>query len=163
MMFTVAGTQAYIGGQLTMGASPLVASDFADQAWVPIGGLEALGTLGQPSEVSSYQQLAVDDPAAPARARKEKAAVDAGTMEMIAASDHTDAGQIALIAAEGSSATFAFKIELPDAPQGGTPSMRLFTALVVNASDVLDQASSVFKLAASLAIDSNIVRVSAAP
>ncbi|MBN9333623.1 MAG: hypothetical protein J0I64_09170, partial [Devosia sp.] len=76
--------------------------------------------------------------------------------------DYSDAGQLALIAAEKTKDTYAFRVTFNDAPAGGTPSIRYFVALVMSASEQWDEANSVMKLNATLEIDSNIVRVAAA-
>src|SRR5690606_29518537 len=85
-----------------------------------------------------------------------------GSMAVVADLDYADPGQIALIAAEKSAHSFAFKLVFNDAPVGGTPSERYFVALVMSAAEQYNEANSVMALNATLEIDSNIVRVAAA-
>ena len=70
--------------------------------------------------------------------------------------------QIALLAAEKTIHDYAFRVVFNDAPAGGTPSERLFIGKVMSASEQLDQANNAMKLNASIAINSNVVRVAAA-
>ena len=57
---------------------------------------------------------------------------------------------------------YAIKVTFNDAPSGGTPSERYFVALVMSAREQYDEANSVMKLAVTLEVDSNVVRVAAA-
>lgn len=161
-IYSVAGARAYIGGVLTMGDADMTAADFASQSWLEITGLIAMGSLGGAAEIVSVTPLNSGDPASPARVRKIKNTIDAGTVQMFAAADYESAGQLAVIAALESVDSYAFKIELSDKPAGGvSPSRRYFTALVAGAEDVLDTANDVYRFGMSLAVDSNIVRVTA--
>lgn len=84
-------------------------------------------------------------------------------MEVVCGLDYSDAGQIALVAAEKEIHDYAFKLVLNDAPAGGTPSERCFIAKVGSAVEALDTANNVMKLNASLWVNSNVVKVNAAP
>jgi hypothetical protein len=83
-------------------------------------------------------------------------------MQVVAGLDYADAGQLALVAAEKARGTFAFKLTFNDAPTGGTPSIRYFTALVMSTAEQFNEANSIVELHTTLEVDSNIVRVAAA-
>src|SRR5690606_6920689 len=106
--------------------------------------------------------LITSDQIARSRTRKMKGTRNAGSMEVVCDLDYADAGQLALIAAEKTQHSYAFKITFNDAPAGGTPSERYFVAFVMSAGEQYDEANSVMKLNSTLEIDSNIVRVVAA-
>jgi hypothetical protein len=158
ILLATANTKIKIGAALASDGTDFDASDFttALTSAVEIGGTTNLGSAGDVSELISSNQIAVG------RTRKAKGTRNAGSMQLICDIDLTNAGQIALIAAEKTSNSYAFAIEFPDAPVGGTPSRRLFAAFVMSASEQWDEANSVMKLNATLEIDSNIVRVAAA-
>lgn len=155
-IFTTAGAKLFIGMVLQPKTADFVALDFQPQTWIEIAPLEGLGTLGDAAEAVTFTSLSNS------RRMKIKGARDAGTVEVVAGLDYSDPGQIALLAAEKSKHNFAFKIVLPDAPEGGTPSERLFIAMVMSATEAYEQADNVMKLNASLGVNSNVVRVNAA-
>lgn len=157
MIFATNGAKLYIGGALSDKPTDFIASDFTSQTWTEIGEIEGLGSLGDTS------QEVTSDLIGRSRTRKLKGTRNAGTMEVVCGIDYGDAGQIALIAAEKTIHDYAFRLVLNDAPPGGTPSERLFIAKVGGASEAFDTANNVMKLNASLWVNSNVVRVSAAP
>jgi hypothetical protein len=80
----------------------------------------------------------------------------------------TDAGQLALIAAEKTKSNYAFKISFDDAatsPPSPTPqpSMRYFVGLVTTAQEAGGGANTIQKLNSTIEINSNIVHVAANP
>lgn len=152
-IFATAGAKLFIGGPLN---GPLVTeSSFSGITWVEVKRLETLGAIGDTSEPVTFDDIGE------ARRIKLKGVRDAGTMEVVAGIDYSDAGQEDVLEAEASPNSFAFKIQFNDAPAGGTPSLRLFVAHVLSASEQLDTASSVMKLNMSLGVNSNVVRVAA--
>lgn len=160
-LFATAGSKLYIGPVKAFGGSDFTASDFPATGesaitWVEITGTTNLGSAGDTAELVSSAQIDRT------RVRKMKGTRDAGAMEVVCDLDYADAGQIALIAAEKTNHTYAFRLVFPDAPSGGTPSERFFVALVMSTAEQFDEANSAMKLNAQLAIDSNIVRVAAA-
>lgn len=156
MIFATAGAKLYIGGVKTMPSADLQASDFTGESWAEVKELESLGTIGDQAEEVAFS--AIGD----ARTRRLKGTRASAPMEVVCGIDYADAGQLALIAAEKTDDNYAFKITFNDAPSGGTPSERLFVAIVGSAAEALDTANSVMKLNASLWINSNVVRVAAA-
>lgn len=160
-IFATAGSRLYIGPAMAYLDVDLVEGDFpsagsSPEEWTEIGGVTNLGSAGDSSTLIDSTHLAS------ARTRKAKGSRNAGSMEVVADLDYADAGQLAVIAAEKTKSTYAFRIVFNDAPVGGTPSERLFVALVMSAAEQYDEANSIMKLNATLEIDSNIVRVAAA-
>lgn len=157
-LFATAGTKIYIGPAKAFADTDFVESDFTtgSPTYTPIGGTTNLGSLGDTSELITSNHIASE------RTRKLKGTRNAGAMQLVCDLDYADAGQLALIAAEKASLTYSFKVELNDAPAGGTPSIRYFTALVMSSGEQLDEANNAMKLNTTLEIDSNIVRVAAA-
>lgn len=156
-LFATAGSLLHIGAAKAFNGTDFTASDFTGESWVEVGGTTNLGSAGDTANLITSDQIAR------ARTRKLKGTRNAGSMEVVCDLDYADAGQLALIAAEKTSHSYAFKVTFNDAPAGGTPSVRYFVALVMSAGEQYDEANSVMKLNATLEIDSNIVRVAAAP
>ncbi len=155
-LFATAGSLLHIGAAKAFSGTDFTASDFTAESWVEVGGTTNLGSAGDTANLITSDQIAR------ARTRKLKGTRNAGSMEVVCDLDYADAGQIALIAAEKTPHTYAFRITFNDAPAGGTPSVRYFVALVMSTAEQYDEANSVMKLNATLEIDSNIVRVAAA-
>ncbi len=156
-LFATAGTKLHIGAAKAFSGTDFTASDFTGESWTEIGGTTNLGSSGDTATLITSDQINRS------RTRKAKGTRNAGSMEVVCDLDYADAGQLALIAAEKTNYSYAFKITYNDAPVGGTPSERYFVAFVMSQSEQLDEANSVMKLNATLEIDSNIVRVAAAP
>ena len=159
ILLVTAKSKLSIGTALAFNNTDLTASDFTTPlaSAALIGGTTNLGAAGDTSELITSNQIGSG------RTRKAKGTRNAGSMQVICDIDIADAGQLALIAAEKTRDSYAFKLEFDDAPAGGTPSIRYFTAFVMSTSEQYDEANSVMKLNATLEIDSNIVRVAAAP
>lgn len=156
ILLATANTKLFIGTALASDGSDFEAADFTSQVWTEIGGTTNLGGAGDTSELLTSNQINVG------RTRKGKGTRNSGAMQVVCDIDITDAGQIAVLAAEKTRDSYAFKIEFDDAPTSGTPSQRLFSAFIMSASEQWDEANSVMKLNTTLEIDSNIVRVAAA-
>lgn len=156
--FATAGSKLDIGAAKAFNGTDFVASDFTSgtPVYTEIGGTTNLGSAGDTSELITSNHISE------ARTRKLKGTRNAGSMTVAMDLDYSDAGQLALIAAEKTKDTYAFRVTFNDAPVGGTPSVRYFVALVMSAAEQWDEANSVMKLNATLEIDSNIVRVAAA-
>lgn len=150
-----AGTTFFIGGVLPAKSVDFVAADFTSQVWVPVSHLEGLGTFGDTSTEITFDSLSQN------RTIRLKGTRNAGNQEVVVGIDYADAGQIAILAAEKTPYDYAFKMVFDDAPEGGTPSQRLFIAKVMSVAEALDTANNVMKMNASLGINSNVVRVNA--
>ena len=156
-LYATAGAKLFIGTVLASKAADFVVADFASQAFVQVNNTENLGSFGDTAAEIKFNDIGKG------RSQTLKGVRDAGAMAVICGIDYADPGQIALLAAEKSIHDYAFKVEFNDAPEGGTPSQRLFIAKVMSVSEALDEANNVMKLNSSLGINSNIVRVNAAP
>jgi hypothetical protein len=156
-IFATAGARLYIGGSLAAQTTDFVLGDFSGQSWVAVNWMENIGSFGD--EATSITFDAIEQQ----RTQKLKGTRNAGDMSLVCGIDYEDAGQIAIRAAEATPNNYAFKVQFNDAPQAGTPSERYFIGLVMTAREVLDTANNVMKLNATIGINSNIVRVNAAP
>lgn len=152
-----AKTRVFIGGVIADKMEDFVASDFASQSWTQIKGLTNIGQLGD-----TYQEISVDQVGS-GRTMKAKGTANAGNQELQMSFLPADAGQLALIAAGKARENYAFKIEFDDAPSGGTPTTRMYIALVMGTPEILGGANDVKSMTATLAVNSNIVNTAAAP
>lgn len=155
-LYATAGAKLYIGSAIVLADTDLAAADFTGETWVEIRHPESLGSIGD-----TAQEIAFDDIGA-RRTKRLKGQRSAGTMEVVFGINYADPGQVALHAAEKVDSDFAFRLVFDDAPSGGTPSERMFAAMVGSASEQFDAANNVMKLSASLWVNSNVVRVDAA-
>lgn len=87
---------------------------------------------------------------------------DAGDMTMVFGHDPEDEGQIALKAADLANESYAVKIELPNAPSGGTPSTHYFMAIIGPVSLAFGDGSDPIELTAVFNIDGGSFYVGAA-
>lgn len=156
--FATMGAQLHIGAAKAFNGEDFVPTDFTtgSPTWTEVGGLINLGQMGDTAQLITTALINE------ARDRKQKGTRNAGSMQVVCSIDYEDAGQLALIAAEKTSLTYAFRITLNDAPAGGTPSYRYFVALVMSVQEQFDEANSVMRLNATLEIDSNIAKTPAA-
>ncbi|MFG1349663.1 hypothetical protein [Xanthobacter autotrophicus] len=158
-IYGVSGSKIYIGAaKEPANGADLAAADFTSQTWTEITPVESIGALGDNAEVSTFDVIGI------ARTQKRKGVANAGSMEVVMGSDYADAGQLALRAAAAAKGSYAFKIEFNDKPATGAApknSLRYFTALVMSASEALDDANSILKLSSTLEINSNVVVVHA--
>lgn len=150
-VITASGTKVYIGPAVSAGASDSLAEFKALTGYVEVGLTESLGEFGD--EASSVKFSSLND----ARTRKAKGVRDAGTLALTVGRDTTDAGQDALIAAEGTNNKFAFKVVYPDRlTPGGTDSVEFFRALVLSKRTNVGSADNIVRRSFMLDIDSEI-------
>lgn len=160
MIYATNGSTIYIGEPVSLNGNKLTEAEFTGQSWTEIKCLENLGTVGDTANEITFDGINCGGDSG--RTMRFKGTRNAGTMELIFGLDYSNAGQAALLAAEANdNENFAFRIVLNDAPEGGTPSERLFAAVVGGAQEAYDSANSVVKLQASLWVNSNIVRINA--
>lgn len=159
LLYATNGATLHIGGVKTFGGTDFVATDFTtgSPAWTKVGGVTNAGAFGDTAELISSK--VIDE----GRVRKAKGTKNSGSAQIVCNLDYADAGQIAVRAAAKARDTYALKYTFNDAPVGGTPSIRYFTALVMSAVEHLNEADNVMELHVTLEIDSNIVDVAAAP
>lgn len=118
--------------------------------------MESIGSFGDTANEIAFASLG------DSRTRRLKGTRDAGTLDVVMGADYSDAGQLALIAAEKTDGDYAIKVVFNDAPSGGTPSVRYFLAAVGSVTEAVDAADNVLKLNCNLWINTGITRVSAA-
>lgn len=87
---------------------------------------------------------------------------DAGTQTMVFGYDPDDDGQTALQDADLANESYAVKIELPDAPTGGTPTTWYFMAIIGPVSLAFSDGSAPIKLTVDFNIDGRPIKVAAA-
>ncbi|KAA0970309.1 hypothetical protein FPY71_07230 [Aureimonas fodinaquatilis] len=155
--YPVAGCKFYISTTaFTLPEGDVVAADFTALTFVEIGGWETMGSVGDTAELITTQLINEG------RDAKLKGTRNAGSMENTFAVIPTNAGQLALIAAEASSDNYAFRIEMNDAPATGaspTNGMRYFAGIVMGAAEQGGSANTVRMLSATVEVNTNIVTV----
>ena len=94
-IYATAGAKLYIGESLGDGQpiGDLLPGDYSGETWTEVKKLENIGSLGDTSEAISVNIIG------DARTYKVKGTRDAGTMQVVAALDYSDAGQTAVLAA----------------------------------------------------------------
>lgn len=159
MRSKTAGCKLFIGtAAVTIPTTGAVDATFFDTVtWEPVGELTDLGELGD-----SAEEITADIINRGRRVRS-KGTKDAGMMNVTALSDSDDTGQEAMIDAEGTDNDWPFKIELTDAPEGGTPSQRLFAGVVMSTREAFGTANNFVTRNLSIGVNTNIVRVAPAP
>jgi hypothetical protein len=156
-IFATAGSQVYIGQELASQSADFVLADFAGQSWVEITWLETIGEFGDESAEITFDAIGEG------RTQKLKGIRNAGNMDLVMGIVEDDPGQLALLSAETSPNDFAFKVVFNNAPAGGTPGERYFIGKVMTARERLDTANNVVRRGGRVGINSNVVRVAAAP
>lgn len=151
------GAKIYISGS---GSTPTANSSAADESdysaltYVEIGDVESVSEFGDQASVITSQTLG------DARIRKRKGARDAGDATITVLNNPLDNGQLAMIAAEQTEFTYAFKVVLADgADANDTDSIFYFRALVGSARLSGLQPNEIIKRAFVAFIDSAIVEV----
>jgi len=106
-VITASGTHVYIGAAVT-DACDTTGEFAAATPYVEIGLLETVGEYGDSSAVVNFAVIG------DGRVRKAKGARDAGELTLTSAHDPLDTGQLAMIAAEATKNSYAFKVVIPD-------------------------------------------------
>lgn len=157
-LYPVAGCRIYIGPAVDLPDVDVVATDFTSITWTEIKNWTQMGQVGDAAALITTQLIDRK------RDVKQKGTRNAGQMQNVFAVASTDAGQIALIAAEKTEQNYPFKIELNDKPAvGASPknSLRYFMGLVTNAQEAGGAANTVQALNSTVEINTNIVKVAA--
>lgn len=142
MINTASGARLFIGGTTAIVGANAAARITAYEAltWVEVGEVEDLGEMGDESERVTFTGLK------DGRVRKLKGPRDAGEQTIVVADDMTDAGQIALEAAEASPLDYNFKVQLNDAITiGGDDSQHFFRGKVFSKRRNIGNASNVVR------------------
>lgn len=155
MLFSTAGCKFFIGGAMQMQDADLTESDFDSQNWTEVMQHENLGSLGDEPAQLDVKPIRGD------RVKRLKGLHTAADLELVCNLDSEDTGQVAMVAAGQSRENFAFRLQFPPMPDGGTPPERLFIAVVGGISEQFDDADTAMKLNINLWRNSNVVRVDA--
>jgi hypothetical protein len=150
---TATGTQFFIGP--TPAASVDTAGEYAALTpYVEVGLVETFGEFGDESSDVSFSSVG------DSRVRHAKGARDAGTMAVTVGHDPSDAGQLALIAAEATNHNYAFKMIIPDgATTSSTNSIYYFKGLVKSKKLNVGGNDNVIKRMFNIGINSQIFEV----
>lgn len=161
-LFPVAGSKIYIGGVKATQTADFTSSNFSAESWTEIDGWSQMGAVGDAAQVITTALINRG------RDVKQKGTRNAGSMQNVFAVISGDAGQTALIAAEGTSQNYAFKIAFDDAATSPaspapTPTIKYFVGLVTSAQEAGGAANTVRNLNATIEINSNVVTVAPNP
>ncbi len=128
-VITASGTKYFIGPAATNAVDTLAEFIAIDTggAFVEIGLVEDGGEYGDSAALVTFAALG------DARIRASKGARDAGELPLVVGDDPTDAGQLALIAAEATNLNYAFKVVTPNRLNPtGTDQLEYFRVLVAS-------------------------------
>lgn len=159
-IFEAAGSRFFIGdAPIDDKDVDFVLADFAGVTWVEVSPLESIGTIGDNANEITFDSLNRQ------RTTVLKGTRRAPTLEVTAGLNYDNTGQAKLLEAEASSRNYPIKVTYNDAPATGaapTPSERMMIGLVMSTTEQVEEANSVLRLSASIAVNSNTVRVNAA-
>lgn len=162
-LYQVAGAKIYIGSAaMATQIDDFVESDFNGVSWTQIDGWETMGAVGDTAQIITTSLINRG------RDVKQKGTRNAGSMQNQFAVLPTDAGQIALLAAEATRNNYPFKIEFDDAADGPSspapqPSRRYFVGLVTSAQETGGGANTSRMFSCTIEVNSNVVSVAANP
>lgn len=147
---TASGTQIFIGPSISSTTDTLAEMQ-ALSPWTEVGEVSSIGEYGDQSNDVTFQSLG------DGRVRHTKGARDAGTMVLTVARDFSDAGQQALIDAEGTNLEWAFKVVYDDAlTVSGTGTVEYFRAKVMGKRSSPGSGDNVITRTFNLGINSEI-------
>lgn len=151
-LYAVAGARFYIGAaSMTVPTTDVTESTFSAVTWTEVDGWETMGAIGDASSeiVTSLINRGRDT--------VQKGTRRSPTQQHNFAINTSDAGQIAMLAAEATELNYPFKIVFDDAPSGGTPSEKKFIGLVLTAQEQGGGANTTRMLQCQVAPNTNIV------
>lgn len=158
-----AGTRLYIGPVANTDTIQAMTDEDAVtyfeglSGWIEVEEIESFGDLGDNSEVATF--ASVKD----RRMRKWKTVRDAGTMAIVCGRDPLDAGQDALIAAEKSDYSYAFKLVYADAPDSDyVASVEYFAGMVMSRPTNLGGVQDITKRTFNIGVNTAIYEVQTA-
>ena len=137
-------------------ASFTTATAYAGDTWTVVNNVLDVGEAGSEAEIVTAK--IVDQP----YVKKVKGSRDNGVLELQLARDSADPGYAALVAAEGTSFAYNFKIELNDNPSAGSaPKNSIFylSAIVASRKNSFGGPDDLVKTTFSLAISGAIIEV----
>lgn len=144
------GAKFYIGP--TTAAADATA--YALLSYTEVTPIESLGEFGD--QASTIEFTALGD----ARVRKRKGVRNAGDLQIVCGWDPLDAGQLAMITAQGTEFTYACKVVLADgADANDTDSVFYFHALISSARLNVGSANAITKRNYAVLIDTAVFEV----
>jgi hypothetical protein len=155
VLFPVSGARLYVGQVMVDQDEDFVEADFISQSWLEIGGLTNIGELGDEATLITAEIINAG------RTKKAKGTSNAGAMAIVAAHDPNDPGQAELVVAQKEVNNRAFRLVFNDAPEGGSPSERLYLGMTMTARNVLNEANNFIQFISTIEINSNVVKIDA--
>lgn len=159
-IYAAAGTKVFIGTDpIEAKNADFALTDFASVAWLEVDPLETIGVIGDAAQEVNFASHSNK------RETTLKGTRKAQNLDLSAGLDYSNSGQAKLVEAEATDHNYPVKIVYKDAPVTGTaptPSERYMIGIVMSATEEVNDANSVLKLNASIAVNSNVVRVNAA-
>lgn len=153
-VFTATGTKVFIAPSQT--TTPANAAAYGALIWTEIGLLESIGEYGDQSSIITAAVIG------DGRMRKAKGARDAGDMSLTLFPKVGDAGQAALVAAEGGYNTFPIKVVLPNRlTSAGTDEINYMVALVTSKRRNVGGNDNIVRDTVTMAVESAITTVNA--
>lgn len=149
---TTAKTKVSIGTT----ASFATATAYAGDTWTNIVNIMDVGEAGSEAEIITAKIVDQDF------VKKVKGSRDNGQMDLVVYRDSADPGYAALVAAEGTSFAYNFKVELNDKPAAGASpkgSVFYFSAIVASRKNSFGDADQIIQTTFSLAISGAIIEV----
>jgi hypothetical protein len=147
---SAAGTTIYIGPSITSTTDTLAEMQ-ALSPWTEIKPVQSMGEYGDQANDISFGSLS------DSRTQHTKGLRDAGTMALTVARDFSDAGQQALIDAEGGNLEWAFKVVYDDAlTVSGTGTVEYFRGKVMSKRTNVGSADNVITRLFNIGINSEI-------
>lgn len=151
-IITASGTRFYIGPSVASTVD--TTGEFSALSYTEVGLIETLGEVGDESNAVTF--AAIGD----GRVRKAKGARDAGTMAITVGHDPSDAGQLAMIAAEATNNNYAFKMVLPDGPTtSSTDTVVYFRGLVMSKRLNVGENDNVVRRTFNVGVNSELYEV----
>jgi hypothetical protein len=145
------GAKIYIGPVNAVADTPTA---YSALSWTEVMEVESIGEFGDQASTITFTSLG------DARVRKRKGVRDAGDLNVVVANDPLDPGQLALVAAQKTSFSYAVKVVLQDAADGNdTNSVSYFRALVASSRLNVGAANAMIKRAFAFLIDSQVIEV----
>ena len=144
------------GSKFYIGTTQAAASqaEFEADTYTEVGEVENLGEFGDQANIITFASLA------DTRVRKFKGARDAGTMDVVVGDDPLNAGQDAMVAAEGQPNDYNFKVELNDPTSlSGTPSVFYFRGKVLSKRMNVGDVNNVVRRTFQVGVNSAIVEI----
>lgn len=97
-----AGSRVFIGPAVDESVNTL--AEYDALAYIEVGEAQSIGKIGDEWKIATFESLSRR------RVRKRKASVDGGALEIVCGTDPTDAGQMAMKAAEETDDRYAIKV-----------------------------------------------------